>query len=133
FYHLRCVTANKYLLFTAGSTTTVNGIFTSSGTASPNQVRLKSTSVGNSWSLDNNGTNNVSFVNAQDSDARQGQTITCTNNCTDGGNNKNWDFGGAGVLRTWWGGTDTIWSNSANWDTGVPISPRDSALIVSSA
>ena len=28
----------------------------------------------------------------------------------DNGNNKNWDFGTAGILRTWWGGVSNNWS-----------------------
>ena len=72
----------------------------------------------------------MSWVDAQDSDARSGTTITPTNG-VDSGNNHNWNFG-VGSMRTWWGAVSTVWSNNSNWDSVAP-GPTEKALIVSTA
>jgi len=97
----------------------------------PPKLQLRSTTNGTSWQLNNVSTNNVTFVDVQDSDARLGQTIFASNS-TDVSNNRNWNFSGAGLVKTWWGGTSTNWSTGANWDQGTPTA-ADSALIVSTA
>src|SRR6185295_11042861 len=117
--------------FQANSTFTISNLTLLGSNNTTKTVFLRSTTNGTAWYL-NASTNNVANVNVKDSDARSGNTITATTSI-DGTNNKNWDFGGAGQLRTWWGGTNTVWSNSLNWDTGVPIATKDSALIVSTA
>ena len=62
---------------------------------------------------------------------RAAGTRSVPTNGTDSGNNHNWNFG-PGVMRTWWGAINTVWSNNANWDSVAP-GPTEKALIVSTA
>lgn len=67
------------------------------GTAG-NLITLVSDNPGTQWSLVNNGTVNVSFVDVTDSDASGGDIIDASDGTNIGRtqNNDNWDFGGAG-------------------------------------
>src|SRR5262249_7594524 len=69
---------------------------------------------------------------AKDSDAHFGLLINAGSSSLDLGNNRNWNFGGAGVLKTWWGTTGSNWFIGTNWENGVPAA-QDSVLIVSTA
>ena len=105
------------------------GVLTLTG-ASGNPILLRSTIPGQSWLLTVSGSSAVTWVDTQDSDARGGTAIVPTNGA-DSGNNRNWNFG-PGVMRTWWGAVNTIWSNNSNWDSIAP-GPTEKALIVSTA
>ncbi len=116
------------LYFNAGSTYTLTYLVLSG--AGGQSVWIRSTADGSRWRLNNTGSNDVSFVDVQDSDAQPGLLITALNSV--GLNTINWNFGGAGVLRTWWGTTNSNWFIGTNWENGVPA-PQDSVLIVSTA
>ena len=68
--------------------------------SSGNVITLVSSSPGTEWSLVNNGTVNVSYVNVTDSDASGGTIIDATDGTSVGAtqNNTNWDWppGGGG-------------------------------------
>ena len=116
--------------FNAGSTYTVTNL-TFNG-SSGHSITLRSTNSGQPWYLNNTGTSNGSYVDVKDSDARLGKLINAPTSGTDSGNNKNWNLGTAGQLRTWLGSQNNDWSNGRNWDFGMPA-PQDSALIVTTA
>jgi hypothetical protein len=117
--------------FNADSTYTIAALVLQGKNDEP--VWMRSTIDGTSWFLDNTGANAVENVDVRDSDARQGLTIVVNGEgSVNSGNNWNWNFGGAGQVRTWWGTVDTDWSNWSNWDTGIPYA-QDSVLIVSTA
>jgi hypothetical protein len=91
FYSLSCIIPSKTLVFQINSTQTVTNLFTLTG-ASGNLIQVKSTTGGSSGYLNNSGTNNVSFVRAQDNNANAGSTILAGANSTNVSNNTNWLF-----------------------------------------
>ena len=129
FFNFSSTVPGLTLTFQGTSTTTVTNVLTLTG-ASGNPILLRSTNPGQNWLLTASGSSAVSWVDAQDSDARGGTTIVPTNS-TDSGNNHNWNFG-PGTIRTWWGAANTVWSNNSNWDSVAP-GPTEAALIVSTA
>lgn len=93
-----------------------------------NQIHLVNDGVagGDQWYFDHPGvpgpTLTFDNVYVQDSNASNGNTVTATSS-TDGGNNDNWDFGGAHTITGWMGGgPTTLWSDAANWTDHVPMS-----------
>lgn len=91
FKNLICNTNGKVLLFASGSTQTIAGALTLTG-KSGSLVKLNSTLAGNAYTLDVSGpdaTANVSYVNVQDSTARNLIIPTASVNS---GNNTNWLF-----------------------------------------
>ncbi|HET6465342.1 MAG TPA: hypothetical protein VFH55_07015, partial [Nitrospiria bacterium] len=92
--------------FNAGSTYTFTNI-TFTG-ASGNLIQFQSSSPGTRWSLVVTGTQSVTYVNPQDSDASGGNTIVTDSTSLDGGNNLNWAFGGACTTLS-----------SGNWNDGT--------------
>ncbi|NQT32969.1 MAG: hypothetical protein HQ594_04780, partial [Candidatus Omnitrophica bacterium] len=79
-----------------GSTQTVTGTLTLQGQVG-NELKLRSSNDGAQWMIDPQGaTRNVQDVDVQDSNNINGTAIDATNDCTDSGNNTNWDFGGGG-------------------------------------
>jgi len=82
--------------FAYGTVQTVSGTLTLQGT-DPIALKLRSDVITIQWfiSLLDGGSQVINYVDVRDSNATGGQTLTC-NNCTDGGNNQNWDFGGLG-------------------------------------
>jgi hypothetical protein len=83
--------AGKTHKFTAGTSVTVPGTLSTTGTAS-NQAVLKSTSDGSTWGLNFTGVSLLNDgVDVQDSDASAGNLVVAQNS-TDSGNNTNWDF-----------------------------------------
>ena len=65
-------------------------------------------------------------MDAKDSDARLGIPMNATTNDVNSGNDKNWNFGGVGILRHWVGTLSSNWNNAQNWDTSIPCKPQDS-------
>ncbi len=131
FYNMKYAIAGGTMTFANGSTQTVSNLLTLTG-ASGNSLFVRSSTPNNLWSLKNSGTNNVTYVDAKDSDARLGTTITDTTGGVNSGNNFNWRFN-ASQTYTWWGTQDTNWTNANNWDVGVVPGSSDGALIVSTA
>ncbi|MBK7393699.1 MAG: DUF11 domain-containing protein [Chloracidobacterium sp.] len=82
--------------FTAGSTTTVTGALTLTGTAG-NLLALRSTAPGTQWNLKATPSQSVGYVDAQDSNALSGSPIAPTNS-VNAGNNLNWAFVQAPVV-----------------------------------
>ncbi|GEM_PF-2628266 len=90
FNNFTCVTAGKILSFAAGSTQTMTGTLTLTGAAG-NLVVLKSSAAGTRWNIDPQGTRNVSFVDAQDSNNINAAQIPAPNS-KDSGNDANWNL-----------------------------------------
>ncbi|MCK4463476.1 MAG: DUF2341 domain-containing protein, partial [Candidatus Omnitrophica bacterium] len=88
FYDLTCETAGKELQFEADSTQTITGTLTLTGAASLITLR-RSTTDGEQWKIDPQGTRSVSYVDVQDSN-NVNATIINPSNSTDSGNNTNW-------------------------------------------
>ncbi len=92
FFDFNSTTASEIMLFTAGSTQTVNGTFNLLGSG-VNKIVLDSTVAGSKWSIAfPNGGQTVVAVNVQDSDALN-NTVTCFGCINGGNNNANWVFG----------------------------------------
>ncbi|MBX7147565.1 hypothetical protein K1X76_00645 [bacterium] len=91
FNNFTSTTAGKAITFTNGTTQTIDGTLTLTGSAG-NLITLRSTSTGNAWLLDANGTKNVSYVDVKDSDATPSSTSIVPTNSTNSGHVPNWDF-----------------------------------------
>ena len=89
FNNLSSTTAGKKITVANGTTQTVGGTFTLTGSAG-NRIRLTGAEGGSQWDLVATG-QSVSYVEARDSDASGGSTITATNS-VNLGNNTNWTF-----------------------------------------
>jgi hypothetical protein len=87
--------AGSKITFNYGSTYAVLTTLDIDGAAGVgNKVTLVSSSPTNQWFFNVSQLNpTVTYVDVTDSDANGGQTINAISNCTNGGNNENWDFG----------------------------------------
>ena len=92
FNHFQAVTAGQTLTFQAGSTTTVNGLFTLTGVPG-NRVQVRSSVTGVYAFLINVLGNNVSYATPQDNNASAGIAIAAGPTSVDGGHTQNWFFG----------------------------------------
>jgi hypothetical protein len=92
FYDLAYSVGGGAMTFVAGATQTVQGLLTFQGASASSPVTLTPSPAGSEWYLNNSGTNNVSYVNVNRSDARAGVRINALNSI-DSGNNYNWFFG----------------------------------------
>lgn len=102
FNNFSVTTANKNVNFTAGTTQTVNGTLTLTG-SSGNLITLRSSSGGSQWNLNVAGSSSVDYVDVKDSDASSGNAITHAVNAsrsTDSGNNENWSFNEAPTVAS---------------------------------
>ena len=88
FTNFRTVQPGKVLSFEAGNEQTITGTWTLTGT-SGNLLLLRSTVAGSQWSVDSQGSRNVSFVDVKDSN-NVNATIIELSNSVDSGNNTNW-------------------------------------------
>ncbi|MFC1548504.1 DUF2341 domain-containing protein [Candidatus Omnitrophota bacterium] len=89
FYNFNCTTGGKQLFFEAGSTQTILGAFTVSGTPG-NLVHLASTSGGSTWNIDPQGTRSVSYADITDSVNISGTDIDATDST--GSGNTGWNI-----------------------------------------
>jgi len=128
----------KTLLFQAGKTNTIpaQGRLTLRGSVATTNLVLRSTVEGTPWKLNVNAAadQSVTYSDVKDSDALSGvgaQVIAV--NSLDRGGNTNWVFMAAasGETNTWSGGSNTIWSLSANWSRARPPADSDYILIPS--
>jgi hypothetical protein len=127
FYNLAYSVEGGAMIFAAGSTQTVSGLLTLQG-SSDNPLSVVSTLAGQPWYLDNSGTNHVSNVEAQDSDADAGQLIVDSPGGIDATGNSHWLFVALPDF-TWTDGSgDGKWSNPSNWYGGAVPGPSDTAL-----
>jgi len=93
FNNFTCTTAGKQLTFTAGTTQTISGTLTLTGT-SASKIKLRSSSAGSTYTITDSGTEAVSFVDVQDSIATNS---IIAYNSTNSGNNTNWTFSNLSV------------------------------------
>ena len=102
FYNFTSTTANKPITFTAGTTQTVSGLLTLTGT-SGNLIVLRSTVTDSVWNLNVSGTSSVDYVNVRDSNAAGGNAIThavAASRSVNVANNTNWSFNAAPTVAT---------------------------------
>ncbi len=91
FYSLAGTTsAARTIKFAKGEKQIVTNGIVFTGAAS-NKLSLQSTTGGSQWKIQPSGTRDVSYLDVKDSN-NLGVIIACSNNCTDSGNNTNWDF-----------------------------------------
>ncbi|GEM_PF-1709823 len=93
------------LTFAASSAQTVAGTLTFEG-ASGQLLSLRSSAGGSQWSIDPQGTRNVSFVDVRDSN-NVNATLLSPANSTDSGNNTNWFTASGGSGGSGSGNTGT--------------------------
>jgi hypothetical protein len=97
FFNLtKSVPAAQTLNFTAGSNTTVTNSLTLNGAAGQ-LLALRSTVSGSQWNLSAPATQAISYVDAKDSNASGGTTVTPANS-VNSGNNVNWAFTQAAIV-----------------------------------
>ncbi|MBI4709761.1 MAG: hypothetical protein HY759_01430 [Nitrospirae bacterium] len=95
FYNLsKIATSAGVLSFETGKTQTIVNSLILTG-ASGNILSLRSTSQGNYWYINPQGTRSISFVDAKDSNNIHQTTIIPTNSVSSG-NNVNWNLGVGG-------------------------------------
>lgn len=95
FYTLiKSVSSTDTLTFDNTVTQTITNTLTLNGAAS-NLLSLRSDSDANQFglALEAGGTQTLAYLDIKDSDATGGDELDGTDNCTDSGNNLNWDFG----------------------------------------
>jgi len=132
FEELVCTGVSKTINFEAGATTDVDDNFTFTGLSDTSLV-LRSTAPGTQWLLDVDAgatVLSVSYVDAEDSDARPGQSITASFS-EDTGNNSNWVFAATGQTNWWIGGVSANWGDNGNWSLGRPPAGIDGGTIIS--
>ena len=92
FYNLtKVVSSADTLNFENGNTQTIVGVLTLNGPPG-NLLSLRSAVPGSTWTIDPQGTRSIAFVDIEDSTNSNITAIDCTANCTDSGNNINWNF-----------------------------------------
>jgi hypothetical protein len=127
FANLSDTATGSTLTFTAGQTFGVSGLLTLTG-AKGSLITVQSSSSGSTWSLNNTGTNSVSFVSISDSPATTA-SISAANSVCKTSNNTNWIFGAI----SWEGTTSTDTNDATNWSTGVVPGAYDSVSVPSTA
>ena len=115
--------AGSTLTFSATQTFGVSGLLTLSG-ASGSLITVQSSVGGTTWSLNNTGTNSVSYVKVSDSPATTA-SVNASNSIDATGNNTNWVF--AAISWKTSGTTDA--NLASNWSTGVTPGQYDSATV----
>ncbi|MFH0839852.1 MAG: filamentous hemagglutinin N-terminal domain-containing protein [Candidatus Omnitrophota bacterium] len=91
FNNLTSTTASKTIKFEDGSTQIVAGVLTLDGGTELTRITLRG-ETGGVWLLNNTGTNVVSYVDVENSDASGGTEIDATLGSFDAGGNINWLF-----------------------------------------
>ena len=90
FNSFNCTTAGKQLIFTAGTTQTIGATLSLTG-SSGNEIVLRSSSPGNTWTINNGSTYAVDYVDVEDSIASAANLLGASGSI-DTGNNSNWVF-----------------------------------------
>ncbi|MCR4315761.1 MAG: hypothetical protein NUW37_05345 [Planctomycetes bacterium] len=124
FNNLSCVTPGKQLTFTAGTTQTIGGALTLTGSVSKD-VTLRSSSDGSVWNINDAGTEDVTYVDVKDSTATNS---IFADTSEDSGNNTNWLFD---LSKTWDGSAGSDWNDGANWQDGLVPGAGDPVIIPS--
>jgi len=88
FTTLTCTTAGKALTFTAGSTQTISGVLTLTGT-SGSKIVLRSSATPTRWNINPQSIPSVSYVDIKDSNNSNASARTASTSL-DSGNNNNW-------------------------------------------
>ncbi|MCA9402288.1 MAG: DUF2341 domain-containing protein [Candidatus Omnitrophica bacterium] len=121
FYNFEMsVTSTGTLTFGKRSVTATTGTLTLQGAAG-NLLALRSSEDAIRSEINPAGARVIGFLNVQDNSNISGTVIDCTNNCTDSGNNIEWDFGG---------GINTL-SGTLYSDEGItPLTSTDMAVSI---
>ncbi|PJA67348.1 hypothetical protein CO157_05155, partial [Candidatus Peregrinibacteria bacterium CG_4_9_14_3_um_filter_49_12] len=94
FYNFsKSVSSAQTLTFHSTSETSVSGALSLSGADTDNKLSLRTTNanISSLLTLDSGGSQSLTFLDVQRSNAGNGETLTCTD-CTDSFNNTNWSF-----------------------------------------
>jgi hypothetical protein len=129
FWGLTCTNAGKSIDFAAGTTNWVDGNLLLNGAAG-NLIHLNPVTA-NRWRLIlAPRIHNVSYVDAQYSDASGGAKLEAYSS-TDLGNNTNWVFiqQAPGATNQWTGFSNTVWGVSTNWTLNRAPVATDYVLI----
>ena len=128
FNNLTCVTPNKTLTFTLGSTQTVTGTLNLQGAAA-SLINLVSSSTGSPWFFKVTSAGpTAQYVDPSDSNAN-GNTITATNSI-DGGSNVNWSVTPPASTITWTGTIGTDWNTAGNWNPNTAVPGAASNVVI---
>ena len=125
FNNLTCAAAGKTLNFEDGSTFTVQGAITISGTAE-SLIFLRSTLDGTQWDIDPSGTRDISYVDVKDSRNINALVIDPAGSI-DSGNNTNWFSpppvapSDLTVEASSHGSLDYYWTNNSTDESGFRI------------
>src|SRR3989338_6782566 len=112
FYQLtKAVTSASTLTFQNGVTQTISNALTLSGAAGQ-LLSLHSSTTGQQWSINPQGTRSISFVDVKDSNNTNATAIS-HNNTTNSGNNTNWGFDCASTF--YWIGGSGNWNDQSHW------------------
>jgi uncharacterized repeat protein (TIGR01451 family) len=132
FNNLTSTIAGKQLTFTAGTTQTILGILTLTGT-SASKLKLRSSSTGNTYAITDSGTESVSFVDVQDSTATNS---IIAYNSTNSGNNTNWTFSNLSITYPATGktvGQTPTVIGTANASDTVTIKDKDGTTVATTS
>ncbi|MBP9891235.1 MAG: hypothetical protein KBG84_04965, partial [Planctomycetes bacterium] len=118
FRNLTCTQTGKTLYFTAGSTTTVTGTLTLTG-ATGSRINLRSTSASSVWNINDAGTENVTAVDVQDSNATN--SINAQGDSNNSGNNTNWIFPDRLSVSATAGTAQQVYANNTGGGNGISV------------
>ncbi|MDE2588513.1 MAG: DUF2341 domain-containing protein, partial [Patescibacteria group bacterium] len=126
FYNLTVATSSKQITFPASTTTTVTNALSLQGNPDGN-VKLRSSSTNTQWNLVSNGSNTLTYLDIQDSNACSSTTqplsATVSVNST---NNSCWTFPGVSWYNNSWTYRQKITINHIS----VPASQTNFPLLV---
>lgn len=121
FYNFEMsVTSTGTLTFGRRAVTTATGALTLQGAAG-NLLVLRSSESAIRSEINPVGGRVIGFLDVQDNSNISGVVIDCTNNCTDSGNNIEWDFGG---------GTNTLSGTLYSDEGTTPLTSTDLAVSI---
>ncbi len=136
----KSVVDNVTLTFVAGSTQTIKGILTLSGSGSVNKLNLRSSSVGTRWNINPQSSKVISYVDVKDSNNTNVSVINVSGTgSVDSGNNVNWNFGDnyfwvgsfTGCDGSW--NDNDCWSNVSGGSGGVSNLPGPNSVVTFNA
>lgn len=136
FYRLsKTVTSPDTLTLGSGSTVAISNQLTLQGADADNQLSLRSSTPGVSASINPSGSRTISALDVQDINNANETAINCETDCTDSGNNTNWDFANPGVTLSKStatvsenGDTDSftiVLTTAPTHDVTIPIASND--------